>query len=61
MRPKHLWSHIDQHVKQVLEGLQYIYHNLRILYGSVNADNIMINRDGSIKLSKMATGSEESD
>ena len=55
MRPKHLWWHVDQHLKQVLEGIQYIHNNLRIPYGSVNAENVMINRDGSIKLGKTAT------
>ena len=50
--------------EQVLQGLQFIHDRLKLVHGAVNADTVIVNRDGSVKLGLCVTtkcGREVSD
>ncbi|KAL2048941.1 hypothetical protein ABVK25_010794 [Lepraria finkii] len=39
--------------QEVLQGIRYIHNELKILHGSVRVDNVMVNRNGSVKLANI--------
>ena len=42
---------------QVVYGIQYIHKELGILHGSISAENVLVNKSGSVKLGRVPANS----